>query len=309
MSYTAKGEVHKRIFLIWARERREIRSETLARVLGAQMYTLCHPRLQSRPLLPVKYAITSLQSLWILFRERPHTVFVMNPPVFTGMVVWIFSLLARTNFVMDTHSAAFTRPAWRRLLIVHRFLARRAALNILHNSPLEETVQHWGARTISLFFVPFNVQSDAPFPYPSTEGTFRVAVVSSYYPDEPLKEVMQAAVSLPDVTFFVTGSTQLAPPGLISGAPPNVVFTDYLRRDAYLALLAGADVIVSLTTESDTMQCGAAEALLLGRPILTSDWVVLREFFYKGAAYADNSADGIRRALETIRTHRARFER
>lgn len=297
----------KRLFLIWGRERREVRSETLARHFGAKMFTISHPRLQTPLLLPIKYLISAFQTLWILLKERPRTVFVMNPPIFTGVVVWTFSLVSGSKFVIDTHSAAFTRPAWRKLLPVYRFLARRASVNILHNSPLEDVVRSWGAKTLSLFFVPLDVRFSAPFPFPPSK--FRVAVVSSYYPDEPLDEVVQAAYSLPDMTFYVTGSTDLAPPALLDSAPPNVIFTDYLAREDYLSLLAGADVVLSLTTEDDTMQCGAAEGLLLGRPILTSDTKVLRDFFHRGTVFTDNSSDGIVHALELIRADSGRLLR
>jgi glycosyltransferase involved in cell wall biosynthesis len=70
-----------------------------------------------------------------------------------------------------------------------------------------------------------------------------------------------------------------------------------------VALLKGSDIVVVLTTNNDTMQNGALEALELERPIITSDWPVLREAFYKGTIYIDNTAAGLVRAIEQIRNN------
>jgi glycosyltransferase involved in cell wall biosynthesis len=60
-------------------------------------------------------------------------------------------------------------------------------------------------------------------------------------------------------------------------------------------------VVVVLTTYDHTMQRGGHEAMALGRPLVTSDWDLLRETFSQGAVHVHNEAgaiaDGIRRAL------------
>jgi len=49
------------------------------------------------------------------------------------------------------------------------------------------------------------------------------------------------------------------------------------------------------------MQCGAHEALEFERPIITSDWPVLRQFFSKGTIHIDNSAASLVKAIEEMR--------
>jgi glycosyltransferase involved in cell wall biosynthesis len=48
------------------------------------------------------------------------------------------------------------------------------------------------------------------------------------------------------------------------------------------------------------MQNGAYEAMELERPIITSDWPVLRETFSRGTVHVDNKAESIVKAIEEI---------
>jgi len=56
-----------------------------------------------------------------------------------------------------------------------------------------------------------------------------------------------------------------------------------------------------LTTRDHTMQRGACEALSLGRPIVTSDWPLLRDYFGRGAVHVAATpasiAAGVRRIV------------
>ena len=60
-----------------------------------------------------------------------------------------------------------------------------------------------------------------------------------------------------------------------------------------------------LTTRDNTMQRGACEALSLAKPIITSRWSLLREYFHRGTVHVDNTSTGIRQG---IREMRSRYE-
>ena len=49
------------------------------------------------------------------------------------------------------------------------------------------------------------------------------------------------------------------------------------------------------------MQRGACEALSLGRPIITSDWPLLRTYFNRGAVHVDATVPEIRDGVRRIR--------
>jgi glycosyltransferase involved in cell wall biosynthesis len=48
-----------------------------------------------------------------------------------------------------------------------------------------------------------------------------------------------------------------------------------------------------LTTHDHTMQRGAYEAMALGKPLVTSDWGILRDTFSRGTIHIDNSPGAI----------------
>jgi hypothetical protein len=61
-----------------------------------------------------------------------------------------------------------------------------------------------------------------------------------------------------------------------------------------------------------TMQRGAYEAVYLGRPVLTSNFELLRRHFYKGSVHVDNTVEslvaGIREMRDNLLRLRAEIE-
>jgi hypothetical protein len=62
-------------------------------------------------------------------------------------------------------------------------------------------------------------------------------------------------------------------------------------------LLRACDVILCLTKDNHTFQSDANEALWMGKPLITSDWPILKEYFNKGTIHTDNSIESIHKAL------------
>jgi hypothetical protein len=89
----------------------------------------------------------------------------------------------------------------------------------------------------------------------------------------------------------------LAPRDILTRAPANAHFTDFLPDESYYALLDTADVVMCLTNRNHTMQRGACEALSLGKPIITSAWPLLKTYFRKGTVHVPNSVEGIRHGV------------
>ena len=113
--------------------------------------------------------------------------------------------------------------------------------------------------------------------------------------DEPLDAVLNAAVQLPDtVHFYVTGDTKRKPESFFDELPANVTCTGFLPDAQYIGLLKAVDAVMVLTTRNHTLQLGGCEAVSLCQPLITSDWLFLRDFFSKGTIYVTNTADGIR---------------
>jgi glycosyltransferase involved in cell wall biosynthesis len=160
-------------------------------------------------------------------------------------------------------------------------------------------VKGWGAPSLVIQDIPAAFGPGRPFP---VRGDFIITMVNSFSQDEPLEEMLEAAQSQPEVTFFVTGNPRARERRFHLNCPPNVIFTGFVDDQDYVGLLRASHAVMALTTQDHTMQRGACEALSLGKPIITSDWGLLKEFFYKGAVHVQNSAQAIREGVQEMRS-------
>jgi glycosyltransferase involved in cell wall biosynthesis len=184
-------------------------------------------------------------------------------------------------------------------------VSRRAVTTIVTNEHLRATVAAWGARSFILADIPAVFPPGSP---PPLSAGFKVAVINTYSPDEPLPEIIAAAASLPEVQFYVTGDLIRARRGTLERRPDNVHLTGFLPDPVYFGLLRSVDGIMVLTTDDHTMQRGACEALWLGVPIITSDWPVLRAQFGKGTLHVQNTAKSIRQGILRLREDKHRLQ-
>jgi glycosyltransferase involved in cell wall biosynthesis len=257
---------------------------------------------------PFKYPRQLLRTYRRLLQDRPRVVFVQSPPSLAVWAVAVYAALRGALFVIDAHSDAFQRGRWTRPRWLNRLVARRAAATLVTDPYWAEMLRGWGAEAVVIPDVPSEYSVGAtPSGRIDTEA-FMVAFVNTWADDEPLDAVLAAAQRLPQVAFVVTGRTK-GHESIIRDAPPNVDFVGYLPDPAYYELLGRASGVMCLTTRDHTMQRGACEALSLGRPIITSDWPLLRSYFVQGTLHVDNTADGIERAITTLMKEHNRLVR
>jgi glycosyltransferase involved in cell wall biosynthesis len=272
--------------------------------VGARAYHIHYFKKRRMLLAPIKYILASFKTLLVLYKERPDIIFVMNPPVFAVLIVWLYCRVNKSKYVVDTHSGIFTAARWRFFLPLYRFLAKQALMNMLHNKPQADEVAGWGAPSMVLEPGPIQTTTDRTYPF---RPGYNVVIISTYDEDEPVLEVIEAARQLPDINFYITGSLQRAPRDILKHTPANVLLTDFLAREDFLALLKGSDVAVCLTTANNTHQWGALEAMEFARPIITSDWPVLRNYFSKGTVHVDNTASSLVVAIQQIRSDHSSY--
>jgi glycosyltransferase involved in cell wall biosynthesis len=171
---------------------------------------------------------------------------------------------------------------------------------VVTNAGLADIVGRNGGRA---FVLPDRIPALSPSGNAGPSGGRHVVFVCTFAPDEPFAEVVEAARVLgPAVTVHVTGNARRAPRQVVEGAPENVRFTGFLPEEAYVDLLARADVVVDLTTREDCLVCGGYEAVALGRPLVTSDTRALRAHFSAGTVHSAPDrhalAAAIREALD-----------
>ncbi len=285
----------KSTYISWARY--QSRSASLAQQLGASMHFIHHGKGRRPWTAPVRYVVQARRTWEVLQAERPDTVFAQNPPLPLVLLVYLYCRLHGARYVIDSHTGAFLSPPWRQLQWLHRILSRRAVTTLVHNWAQAELVRTWDCSFLELIDCPLALPPGETIPL---DGAFHVLAVCSYATDEPIADVIGVARLLPDVDFYLTGDHSRMGRDLAETLPANCHCTGYLPYTDYLRLMRSVDVVMVLTTRDGTLLAGAFEALALRRPLILSDWPVLRSYFDAGAIHAANDpvalADAVRRA-------------
>jgi hypothetical protein len=285
----------KGIFIAWTRYHQ--RTEFLAHKLGIRLHYIYSGN-QGRLLhAPIRFIIQAWQTWRILRREFPEFVFIQNPPIFCVLIAFIYSWRYGARYVIDSHTAAFLSPRWRWSLWLHRLLSTRALMTIVHNSSQGKMIKSWGCSDFVLGDYPGPRAGGVRF---HLDGQFNVAVISSFATDEPLDIVFEAAGGLPEINFYVTGDSNRIAPRLLAKKPHNCSLTGYLPHKRYLGLLQGVDAIIALTTRNHTLLSGAWEAVSIGKPLIVSDWPILKHCFSQGTVHVPNTAEGVYRGVRRV---------
>lgn len=279
-----------KVFISWAKMMQ--RTKGIAAELGARDFYIERLKGSSSFLLPLRYALQARETLSVLRRERPRVILASNPPIFLPLLAYLAARKLKAAFVIDSHTAAFDGK-WAPFLPLHRFLSRRAAATIVTNEPLRARVASWGAPALILE----DRVPDLPVKAAPKNKHFSVVMVSSFATNEPLDAVLAAAANLPEYRIFVTGRAPAHMANLVATAPGNVTFTGFVPWSDYVALLNRADAVMVLVKRDLTLLCGAYEAVAIEKPLITSDWPVLRNYFNQGALYVDNSPQAIHEAV------------
>jgi glycosyltransferase involved in cell wall biosynthesis len=293
------------LFLVWSHPQGSHRSQFFAEIFEMRLQYVYFTRRRGAIAAALKYPVQALQTIWVLFKYRPLIVFVQDPPTLAAFMVWLCSLVLPLRFIIDTHTQRHLLVDYNFLWGMRRFVARRALTNIVTNEHLAAMLREWGARAIVMEDPPLPIQPEAK----ALEGIFRIVWVNVGAVDEPREVFFEAARRLPDVTFYVTSDYQRNAElrEYQAQASENVVFTGHLPDDAYYQTLKSADAVMTLTNWNHTLQQGACEAMWLGRPVITSDWSMLRNFFPIGAIFVDNTVESLVEAVREMQAEHARY--
>jgi glycosyltransferase involved in cell wall biosynthesis len=296
----------KKLFLVWGTPDQGPRSRVMAAKLGIEV-SLVQTRLpRGMWYAPIKYLVQAVKTMLLLLRKRPVVVFVQSPPLLAVLTTCFYCALTRSDYIVDAHSAAFHGPSWSLFPgWLRSLMARRAIATLVTNENFQQRVEELGGLGFILRDVPTSFPVNATYP---TSRQFNIAMVNVFSPDEPLVETLNALADLSDVQLYVTGRINPRHFELVEGAPQNVHFTNFLPDEDYYGLLTSVQAVMCLTTRNHTMQRGACEALWLGKPIITSDWPVLRGYFDSGTVYVDNTSAGIRQGILQMKEDYARFQ-
>jgi glycosyltransferase involved in cell wall biosynthesis len=298
---TARSYRAPAIWMSWHHSRR---SQGLAHLLSLEMIAL-----QLEAWTPLRHAFSFVWTCWQLLRRRPATIFIQHSFLLT-LTIALYSSMRRGGplIIVDIHTKALRRglpgAAGKIFLRLRQWSFRRVRLVIVANSEMLPMAMQLGA--------PVLVMPD-PLPRPTWPAvsagprTNYFVLVASYATDEPWEEFLAVAGEI-DTTFYCTGKPTAR---VLRGntLPPNVRLTGWLSEDAYWQLLSGATGVMSLTREEGCVQCGAAEALSVGRPVVLTGTEAQRAEFRDAAAYVNLDLGNLHPIINLIRRNIREFER
>jgi len=290
------------LYLIWAPHERH--SESFAKHYGTEIIFV-HYFQYMRPIWsPLKYPLMAVKTIVDLIKRKPELVFAMTPPLFCVLFVYLYSFFTGTHFIIDSHTGSLISPPWCTVFRpLHRFLCKKAVVTIVTNDHLASVVQSWGGKTLII---------TPPISFPKVEchslkAEKNLLVVNTFSSDEPVKEILQAARKCPEVHFHISGNLTKAHPKMIQESPANVRFTGFIPYLEYFALLKSVDGVISMTTRDHTLQSGGEEALFMGKPLITTRFPYLMNFFNKGTVYADPTTESITKSVLELFENRDRL--
>jgi glycosyltransferase involved in cell wall biosynthesis len=293
MTRPAVNKVPHACFLTWLEHRR---TRELGARLGIDVIELISRHGGWR-----RYVDLIPATIRVLWQRKPRVVLVQTPSIILAALTVVLRAFLGYKLLFDAHNEAIKPIVHTQFVAVMlaRWLLPRADRVLVTNHQLAEAVTGRGGRPMVLW---------DPLPRPtavsaqSLPGRFRIAVISTYAPDEPFNVVLEAARAVSnDVQFFVTGDPAELAEAVRASVPPNVTLTGFLNEPAYWSLLASCDAVMDLTTMDACLVCGAYEAIAVGRPLVLSDNAVSRDVFGGFGEFADNTPRGVVEALTRLR--------
>jgi glycosyltransferase involved in cell wall biosynthesis len=268
------------------------RSTGLAEELGGDAVFIANGRLGRRWAVLWRYPVQLLRTVLLLVGRRPDRLVVMAPPLPLVLLAIVWRRLTGARVVIDAHTAAVLSPRTGRPRRRFAVAARFADAVIVTLPELADCLP--GCTTVVLDDPPpsfAEVRADHTR-RPGLE--IRVVYPCSWYADEPIDAVLEAAAQLPGVEVVLTGRPDRPAPAA------NVSLPGYLPAEQFLALLAGADAVLALTLREHTMQRAAYEAVAAGRPLVVSATGALTRWVDGAAPAAAPTGPDIVAAIRSV---------
>ncbi|TKB23948.1 glycosyltransferase family 4 protein [Desulfopila sp. IMCC35006] len=280
---------------IWLTWENQVRNKSMASMLGVRLFTFAYGGNRIK-----RYLFCIVKSFLTLLRERPSIVFAQNPSI----VLNYFLIFARPffgyKFVSDAHYAGIIAFNENRFLQKALDISNRSAdLVIVTNTEHARKIRDIGGRSaicedplpdIAKFYTEEN----------KTDKT--VFYICSYDIDEPFAVAFHAFKLLlkDDFKFLVTGNYKKA--GIHADDYPHINFLGFLPEADFYGKLFESNVVLDLTENENCLLCGAYEAMMAEKPLVTSDTSCLRNYFHMGTVFTKHDersiADAIRYAYQ-----------
>ena len=294
------------------------RSEKIAHSLNSKLFLKGY-RSKVKIFSLLKYIKLSINTLNLLQKEKPNVVICQLPPLFLAYSILFYKLLTfskKPDIILDLHTASFCKP-WTYFRFLNNYLFKKSIKLIVTNKQLLSEIDPKHNHKVLIL-------EDAIFDIPGTgnknnkssiklsnifdnndDKQFKVGIICSFAPDEPIYEIIAAAKLIPEVKFFISGDHNRVTRNLSDAdpIPNNLIFTGFLEYIDYRKLISSMDVLMVLTKRNKTLLSGCYESVMVEKPLITSNFEVLQEAFNKGTVFVDNSVEQIVNAIDQVKNN------
>jgi len=257
----------------------------------------------------IRYPLSALKTLWVLWKYRGGLVFVQFPSMFLAALACFMRPLLGYRLVVDRHTdfslELMPQNGWkgwkdRLILFLSAYTLRKADLTLVTNSEMAADVEAKGGRS---FVLPDPYPDFSPASPSSPKTPLEILFVSTWADDEPVLAAMDACRLLgAEARMYISGKMKQKFEKAAASAPSNFIPTGFLSDEKYFALMSRVDCVMAITTRPSTLVCGAYEGISLGKPLLLGESRVLREYFHQGALYTNGTAVDIADKLREFAT-------
>jgi glycosyltransferase involved in cell wall biosynthesis len=246
-----------------------------------------------------RYLISSIKTWHEVRKSKPDILVVQNPSIILALLGVFIAKYHSCNLIVDAHNSGIFPAEGRNyfLMLISKWLQQKAKYTIVTNKELQRVVLANGGNSLVL---PDKIPHPPAMIKPVDLGNkFSLLFICSFSEDEPYREVFTAARGLGDiVSIYVTGKFA----GKISSeeVPENVKLLGFVSDSDYWSYIYSCDAVLDLTLRENCLVCGAYEGTSLGKPMILSDTLVLRDYFNKGCVYVDPTENSIKNGIIKI---------
>lgn len=302
--------MYNKVSSVWISWENHRRSRELSKGLGVDffVFSLESARWIRYPYLVMKTAVFVLSA-------RPRLVFCQNPSIILTFLLVLLRSFLGYKLVVDRHSNfKFEHDdsrelKWRIFFWLSRFTIRRSDITIVTNDYLKSFCEDIGGRAFVLqdkLPTMDLINFDRPPEFFSRDsGLYNVMVVSTFNSDEPISEIVQASLKLPDdCRVYLTGNYKkyISELERCRLKERGVILTGFVSEEDYQSLMYYSDLIVILTKKEYILNCGAYEAISMKKPMVLSNTSTLKGYFKSGCLYADSNYEDILEKIISARS-------
>ena len=281
-----------RIWVTWENQRRNV---SMSQAVGSELHVLLSDGGRF-----LRYSRLIYKTITLLKKTQPSVVFCQNPSLVLSVLLCLLKKRFNYILVVDEHNAGIWPLEGRYILLnkMAHYVLNKADIAIVTNRQLKDSIGQVGAKIVVIPDpVPDVPQAYDNKPHQIMDNVFNVVFICTWADDEPYVNVLDAARGLAEenIHLFVTGNWKKK----LTEEPnvENIHLTGFLDDDAYWNLLSDSHCMLVLTTRDDCLNCGAYEAVALGKPGILTATVALKENFSNGFCYTDNTVSSIQKAL------------